>query len=173
MTLATGGSACAATSTRSSPLVSAWASASLVGVIPSCAPSSSISRTRGARMFSLIRVCGTGRTGSTNRLGLKELSPSREFLPHKTTKPLQTSNGLRPRLSTRLNPHGALGSEGEERVPPLLAGSQGTKFCEQRCEALRRLLSSTLADGERVLRFLVPVDDHVRDLLDLGVPDSL
>jgi hypothetical protein len=31
-------------------------------------------------MASLIRVCGCGLTGSTNRRGLKLLSPSSQFL---------------------------------------------------------------------------------------------
>jgi hypothetical protein len=46
-------------------------------LIPSCEPSSSINRTCEARMFSLIRACGTGLDGgSTVRLGLKGQSPS-------------------------------------------------------------------------------------------------
>ena len=35
------------------------------------------------------------------------------------------------------------------------------------------MLPSPLAHRERLIGFLVPVDDHVGDLLDLGVPDPL
>src|SRR5919109_3641312 len=104
MIRATGGSAWDATSTRSSPLSYAYRCASDVGLIPSCAPSSSISRTWDARMLSLILACGTGLDGgSTVRLGLKEQSPSslQSFL--RTTKPLQAA-ARDPRLSDSVEP---------------------------------------------------------------------
>src|SRR6476469_5252805 len=56
MTRATGGSACAATSTRSRFLPYAYSRASSVVLIPSCCPSSPIRRTRGTRIASLMRV---------------------------------------------------------------------------------------------------------------------
>src|SRR5215471_16591724 len=170
MTFATGGSAWAATSTRSSPLDSAWASASLVCLIPSCEPSSSINLTRGARMFSLIRVCGTGRTGSTNRRGLKDVSPSRTFLPHQTTKTAACKQ--RPRSSSScdsVEPPRSQAREVRRQVPLLLAELELTQFVEKGCKRPRRLLASTLANRERIVRLLVAVDDHVRDLLDLAV----
>src|SRR5579872_3013417 len=158
MILATGGSACAATSTRSSPFDSAWASASFVALIPSCAPSSSINRTRGTRMFSLIRVWGTGRTGSTNRLGLKDVSPSCWFLLQ-TTKTAACKQ--RPRSSSScdsVEPPRSSALEVRRQVPLLLAGLQATKFLEQRRKGFRGLLSPALPDGERFLGFLVAVD---------------
>src|SRR5207245_10240996 len=67
----------------------------------------------------------------------------------------------------------ALGSGGEETVPLLLAGSKLSKLAEEVLEAAGRLLSPALADRERLLRLAVAVDDHVGDLLDLGVADPL
>src|SRR5215471_6089634 len=173
MTLATGGSAWAATSTRSSPLDSAWASASFVCLIPSCVPSSSINLTRGARMFSLIRVWGTGRTGSTNRLGLKDFSPSCWFLLQTTKTAARKQRPLSPSSRDSVEPPRSSAREVRRQVPLLLAGLQATKFFEQDCKRFRRLLSAVLADRERLLGLLVAVDDHVRDLLDLGVADPL
>src|SRR6476659_5310054 len=104
MIRATGGSACDATSTRSSPLSKAYCFASDVALIPSCDPSSSISRTCDARMLSLIRACGTGRDGgSIVRLGLKNQSPSSLQTLLSTTKPLQAA-ARDPRLSDSVEP---------------------------------------------------------------------
>src|SRR6266550_7028821 len=104
MIRATGGSACDATSTKSSPLSNAYCFASDVALMPSCSPSSSISRTWDERMLSLILACGTGlEGGSIVRLGLKEQSPSslQSFL--RTTKPLQAA-ARDPRLSDSVQP---------------------------------------------------------------------
>src|SRR5947199_6892838 len=98
-----------------------------------------MSRTRGTRMFSLIRVCGTGRTGSTNRLGLKELSPSRELLPQIMTRPLQGRNGLRPSSFDSVEPPRSARSGGEETMPLLLAESKPSKILEQVGQTERRL----------------------------------
>src|SRR5262245_59209999 len=56
MTRQTGGSACAATSTRSRSRPYAYSRASSAGVMPSCAPSAPIKRTRTASICSLIRA---------------------------------------------------------------------------------------------------------------------
>ena len=61
--------------------------------------------------------------------------------------------------------------------PLLLSGRKRSKLClepfEQRRQAQRRLLPAPLADGERVVRLAVAVDDREGDLLDLGVADPL
>src|SRR5215471_11114869 len=64
----TGGTAVAAISTRSSPFCRAMASACGGGMIPSCVPSSSMTRTSRTLMRSLTRV-RSSRRGET-RLGL-------------------------------------------------------------------------------------------------------
>src|ERR671930_45881 len=113
MIRATGGSAFGATSTRSRFLSYAMRRASSEALIPSCAPSSPISRTRGTRMSSFVRV----------RSCLTEL--------------------------------------------------QGSKLRAQFLQAQNRLLAAVAPDGEVRIRLLVAVDDHVWDLLDLGVADPL
>src|SRR5438105_12800814 len=57
----TGGSAVAATSTRSRPFPRASWTASRVFMMPSCSPSSAITRTCGTRILSLMRVAGARR----------------------------------------------------------------------------------------------------------------
>src|SRR5918994_313133 len=92
MTRATGGSAAAATSTRSSPFEYAYSRASSVDLIPICSPSSPTRRTWGTRMFSLIRSCGCEiRRSSGRRLGLKGSSPSSLHPPSRRRRPLQAA----------------------------------------------------------------------------------
>src|SRR5215210_5634586 len=174
MTRATGGRACGATSTRSRFFPYAYSSASFVGLIPTWAPSSSISLTSETRIRSLTRVCGSGAgSGRTNRRGLKDSSPSSSRPPFETTKPLQAAASRRSSAS-RFNPLEAGGPGGEEQVRPYLQASHvSTQFSHQFVETSSRLIPTTLAHGERGLGFTIPVDDHVRDLLDLGVPDAL
>jgi hypothetical protein len=72
-----GGSAFAATSTRSRFFENAYSRASSVALIPICVPSESTRRTRGTRMLSLMRDCATtGRTGSNARRDLNASSPN-------------------------------------------------------------------------------------------------
>src|SRR5918912_4075193 len=128
MTRATGGSAWAATSTRSRFFEKAYSRASCVCLTPTCDPSSSISRTRGTRIASLIRACcWTGRTGSTCRLGLKGRSPSCFLLPRRTSEPLQAA-ARRPRRSTRFEPPTSSRSGGEERVRSCLPELESSKL---------------------------------------------
>ena len=57
----TGGSAVAATSTRSKPFSRASRTASRVSITPSCSPSSPMTRTCGTRILSLMRATGARR----------------------------------------------------------------------------------------------------------------
>src|SRR3954453_12151514 len=175
MTRATGGSAWAATSTRSRFLPYAYSRASSVVLIPSCSPSTPIRRTRGTRIASLMRVWGSGLRGGSNppeRLrGLKCPSPSSCCPPRRTKKPLACS-GVGSRQPSSVEPP-SFSPGGERRLRPCLPGTQGSKF---RLKILQRqglLRPTVLPDGERLLRLLVAVHDHERDLLDPGVPDPL
>src|SRR5436305_1704507 len=178
ITRATGGSACAATSTRSRFLPYAYSRASSVVLMPSCSPFSPISRTLGTRIASLMRVWGSGRRGGSNpaRLrGLKCLSPSSSFPPSVMKKPLVCS-GRRSRQPARSRtqiepPKRELG--GERRFRPCLPGTQGSKFCPEIGQRKGGLPAAVLADRERVVGLLVAVDDHIGDLLQLRVPDPL
>src|SRR4051794_12146878 len=62
---------------------------------------------------------------------------------------------------------------GERLVRPCLPGAKGSKFRPEFLERKGGLPTSVLADRERLVRFLVAVDDHEGDLLHLGVPDAL
>src|SRR5215218_7755063 len=163
MTRVTGGSACAATSTRSRSFPWAYSSASWIGFTPSWPPSSSTSRTCGARMSSLILLCGTtGRVGSTRRRGLKGASPSCQLPPSSNNKTAaqQRPDPFQP---SRLNPRQARGPGGEEHVAPALQASNSSSVTQLRqklVEALRGLRSPALAHGDRVLRLLVAPDEH-------------
>src|SRR5919108_477710 len=119
MTRATGGSAWAATSTRSRFLPHAYSRASSVALIPTCSPFSSINLTFGARIISLIRACGTGaRSGSTVLRGLKDLSPSSRFLLFQQQDRCQAAARILVHL-TRLNLREAQTAR-EVRVGPCL-----------------------------------------------------
>src|SRR5687768_13703807 len=50
---------------------------------------------------------------------------------------------------------------------------EGSKVCEQILEARRRLPAAAIAHGESLLGLPVAVDDYLRDLLQLRVPDAL
>src|SRR5262249_29218687 len=171
MTRATGGSAWAATSTRSRFLPYAYSRASSVCLIPSCCPSSPIRRTRGTRIASLMRVCGSGLRGASNppeRLrGLQCPSPSSCCPPRSTKNPLACSGAASRQPSSVEPPSSRPG--GERRLRPCLPGTKGSKFGLEFLERQGFLRPAVLADRERLVRLLVAVDDHVRDLVDLGV----
>src|ERR1700750_2011310 len=175
MTRATGGSAWAATSTRSRFLPYAYSRASSVVLIPSCSPSTPIKRTRGTRIASLMRVCGSGLRGASNppeRLrGLKCLSPSSCCPPRSTKKPLACS-GVGSRQPSSVDPPSARPG-GERRLRPCLPGTKGSKFGLKILQRQRFLAPAVFPDRERLVRLLVAVDDHVRDLRDFRVPDPL
>src|SRR6476469_5531436 len=175
MTRATGVSAWAATSTRSRFFPYAYSRASSVVLIPSCSPSTPISRTRGTRIASLMRVWGSGLRGASNppeRLrGLKCPSPSSLCPPRSTKKPLACS-GAESRQPASVEPPSARPG-GERRLRPCLPGTQGSKFGLEIPKRQGLLGPAVLADRERLVRLLVAVDDDVRDLVDLGVPDPL
>src|SRR5579884_360199 len=174
MTRATGGSAWAATSTRSRFRDSAYSSASRVDLIPSCSPFSSIRRTRWTRIASLMRVWGSGRRGgSSERLprGLKCASPSSSRPP----RPLNPSARRRrkSRQPRSVEPPYAQRLGGERRFRPCLPGNQGSKFRGQLPKRERALAAAVLADGEALVRLPVAVHDDERDLLQLRAPDPL
>src|SRR5262245_3543469 len=174
MTRATGGSAWAATSTRSRFFPYAYSRASSVALMPSCAPSSSINRTLGTRIASLMRVWGSGRRGGSNpaRLrGLKCLSPSSCCPPLYVKKPLAGRRSGSHQPSSVEPPKRELG--GERRFRPCLPENKGSKFHPKFIERERALPAAVLADREGVVRLLVAVDDDERDLRHLGVPDPL
>ena len=153
MTRATGGSACAATSTRSRFLRTRTRAPPSCRLIPICAPSSSTSRTCGARICSLIRACGRpGATGLdappwSQRRFTKLLASS--FF--ETTKPLQAAARI-PRPSDSVEPPRGLWPA-EVRNGPLLLGRahRVASSCARRLVAgvLRRLLAAALAHRER------------------------
>src|SRR5215218_2484640 len=90
-------------------------------------------------------------------------------------KPLACSG--RGSRSTRSNEHSVeppkreLG--GERRFRPCLPGLKGSKFRPEFSQRQGALLPATLADRQALLALLVAVDDHKRDLRQLGVPDPL
>src|SRR5918994_7171835 len=178
MTRATGGSAAAATSTRSSPFEYAYSRASSVVLIPICSPSSPTRRTWGTRMFSLIRSCGCGtRRSSGRRLGLKGSSPSSWNPPHRRRKPLQAAAHIFLVQPARLNPH-ELGTRKVRGSGPLLLSGPDRSNCrlktfEQFRKARRELVAAALPDRERLVRLAIAVDDGVGDLLQLRVADPL
>src|SRR5688500_14602126 len=176
MTRATGGSAAAATSTRSRPFEYAYSRASSVDLIPICSPSSPTRRTWGTRMFSLIRSCGCGtRRSSGRRLGLKGSSPSSLNPPYRRQKPLHAAATFphptgsvepsRTRWPRKVRGSGPLLLSGPDR-----SNLREEPFAKLR-EAQRRLLAAPLAHRKRLVRLAVAVDDRVRHLLELGVPD--
>src|SRR5579862_1823751 len=173
MTRTTGGSAWAATSTRSRPFPYAYSRASSVCLTPSCSPFSSIKRTRGTRIDSLIRVWGSGRRGGSQdpRRGLKSVSPSCRCPPSETKKPL-TRSGEEPRQPASVEPP-RRGSGGERRFRPYLPGAKRSKLAPEFHERLRALGAAALADRKRLVALGIAVDDGERDLLDLRVPDPL
>src|SRR3954471_22011063 len=172
MTRATGGSAWAATSTRSRFLPYAYSRASSVVLIPSCSPSSPIRRTRGTRIASLIRVCGVcGRSSRITRLGLKGSSPS-SLVPFS-----KRQNRCKQRHSisdqpARLNPLRPCGRE-VRLDARLLSGSKRSNLGHKFIQGRRELLAAARAHGERLLALAVAVHDRERDLLDLGVANPL
>src|SRR5215211_627507 len=123
-----------------------------------------MSRTRAARIASLTRACGTGRTGSTCRLGLKGLSSSCCFLLYERQNRCKQRPRY-PRRSTRLNP-------AEPRAREVRNGSAPA------CQELS--LAAALADSrpgrersQGLLGLAVAVHDHVWDLLQLRLADPL
>src|SRR3954451_1429994 len=62
---------------------------------------------------------------------------------------------------------------GERRFRPCLPGTQVSKFGPEISQRKGELAAPVLPDRERLVRFLVPVDDDEGDLLDLAVPDPL
>src|SRR3954454_3463202 len=179
MTFATGGSFCGATSTRSSPFPYAYVRASSVVLIPSCSPSSPIRRTRGTRIASLIRTCGSGRRGGSKepRRGLKFASSSSYCPPSEMEKPL-TRSGRNSPSTCSVEPRDRClrscdraRSGGERRFRPCLSGRQRSKRRAKLRQRSRGLLAPVLADRERLVGLLVAEHDHERDLLDLGVAD--
>src|SRR3954453_16866121 len=185
MTLATGGSAWAATSTRSRVLPWACSRASSVVLIPSWAPSSSISRTREARIESLMRVVsrGAGRVWSNGRrLGLKGKSPSWAYSSSIRCRNMKSRCMQRPfprryrcqvNTVTRLNPRGPSGPGGEERSAPAFQRSEVSKPRAKFNERDGRLLAAALAHREALVALAVPVDHGERDLVELCASDPL
>src|SRR5690348_12721861 len=172
MTLQTGGSACAATSTRSRFFAYAYSRASSEVLIPSWAPSSSIRRTRGTLMASLMRVVSrlTGRTGSIGRRrGLKDRSPSGAYSSSSRCHAAARSSSR----STRLNPTRArLAREVRNGSAPAFQESKGSKLRHEVGKPEGLLRPAALPDGQALLALAVAVDDHVGDLLQLGLADA-
>src|SRR3954469_19787890 len=62
---------------------------------------------------------------------------------------------------------------GERRFRPCLPGFKGSKFLPEIGQREGALVTPALPDRKALGAFLVAVDDHERDLLELGVPDPL
>src|SRR5581483_6714031 len=176
MTRATGGSAWAATSTRSRFFAYAYSRASSVVLIPSCSPFSPISLTLGTRIASLMRVCGSGRRGCSNppeRLrGLKWTSPSSCRPPHRDNEKPPASGGRGSRQPAWVEPP-KLSLGGERRFRPCLPGLKGSKSRAEIRKRKRALAPAVLPDREVLVGLAIAVDDDERDLLHLAVPDPL
>src|SRR5579872_922736 len=157
----TGGVAVAAISTRSSPFCRAMASACGGGMMPSCVPSSSITRTSRTRMRSLTRV-------RSSRRGPR-------------SKAIEPPRACRTTLTGDQEP-------GREQISLVFLVSRhprGPPHAFLRCGALaphfRVRVADELVDTARaeiparpasdrdraVRRFAVPDDQHVGDLLEL------
>src|SRR6187551_3087464 len=164
MTRATGGSAFAATSTRSRLRAYAYSSASFVSVIPICSPSSPTSLTRGTRICSLIRSCWTtGRVlSSGRRRGLKRSSPSRVDPPHSWKRHcMQRRHSLVGTDS--VEPRTALGRRGEGRCRSCLQ-----EMSVAALRAIARLFGGALL-GDLVDELL---EREGRDPLPAALPDG-
>src|SRR5215210_6650577 len=160
----TGGSAVAATSTKSSPCERASCTASRVFIMPSWSPFSAMTRTCGTRIRSLMRVAGarrlSGRCPRPRNEGILP-PPQSEFKfqvqgseswARELTLNLELSNfELFVHQGTRADePHG--------QVPEL--------FERHRADVAPR----ALADGDLALFHLaVAADEHERNLLQLRV----
>src|ERR1043165_6662008 len=159
----TGGSAVAATSTRSSPLLRASCTASRVFMMPSCSPSSAMTRTCGTRMRSLMRVAGARRlSGRPPRPRNPAISTPPEFEVRGWR--LEVSGRL---LSTNLRP---LTSDLCVRIK----GSRAHEAQRQLSELFERhrpnVAPRSLADGHLALLHLaVAQDEHEGNLLQLCV----
>src|SRR3954451_8564772 len=62
---------------------------------------------------------------------------------------------------------------GERLVRPCLPGAKGSKFRPEFLQREGGLATSVLADRERLVGLLVPIDDRHRDFLPLAIPYSL
>src|SRR5688500_1918394 len=120
----TGGSAVAATSTKSSPCERASWTASRVFMMPSCSPSAAMTRTCGTRILSLMRVAGglrlSGRCPRPRNEGI--LTPpelgARGWGPGASQNLSLTS--LQPLASgLRFHRQGALADEPQRHLPEL------------------------------------------------------
>src|SRR6266566_368528 len=136
-----------------------------------------MSRTRGTRIASLMRVCGSGRRGGSQEplRGLKLRSPSSCQPPRRSTKqsmktPLACSGAVSSTCSVE-PPKLALG--GERRFRPCLPGLKVSNLSPELRKAERGLLAAVLADRQAVVALLVAEDDEERDPLDLAVADPL
>ena len=91
------------------------------------------------------------------------------------TRKAAACSGPFPRRSCdSVEPPGASGPGGEERVRPCFSGSSLASFprsIRERCSG--RLLAAALAHREALLGLAVAVDDRERDLLQLGRADPL
>src|SRR5436190_24347022 len=123
----TGGTAVAAISTRSSPLVRAMASACGGGMMPSCVPSSSMTRTSRTLMRSLTRV-------RSSRRGLR-------------------SNAIKPPTYMGLRPKPRLVASGGPCAPRRSSRARVARLAGSR-QVLRRR-SFRLPLGQRLLQELV------------------
>src|SRR5215472_2412702 len=137
----TGGTASAATSTRSISRCRASSSASAMGRIPSCSPSALTTRTSRTRMPSLIRM-------SLDCMGLAP------------------SCGRRSACAAHGESGGAAADLGHDVADDLIDGQHGRLIASARAEARRPLLRLALAHHQRV-RHLVHLGlaDPVAQLL--------
>src|SRR5258708_39814851 len=139
----TGGTAVAAISTRSRPFVRAMASACGGGMMPSCEPSSSMTRTSRTLMRSLTRVRSSRRGLRSNAITTSPETPS--------TRRGESGLGLASRRYFRLRLPHEIVDRPRAQVPAAPA--------PYRSGALRH--------------FPIAGDQHVGDLLQLGFADLI
>src|SRR6266478_1282384 len=124
-------------------------------------------------MPSLMRVVSrlTGRTGSIGRRrGLKDRSPSGAYSSSSRFHAAARSSSA----FDSVEPHaGTLAREVRNGSAPAFQESKGSKLRHEVGKPEGLLRPAALADGQAVLALAVAVDDHVRDLLQLGLADAL
>src|SRR4051812_21734654 len=166
----TGGVAVAAISTRSRPFWRAIASAWGGGMMPSCSPLSSMTRTSRTRMRSLIRV-------RSSRRGLRSKAITTSSIPlyvglHPISRLVARGDPCAPRRSSQAR-RARLGLRGGHdlgfRLVLPLRGTFGLRQADELIHAPRALIpAAAAADRDRALgRFAVAGHEHVGDLLQL------
>src|SRR5947208_34711 len=152
----TGGAAVGETSTKSSPLPRATLRASKGGMMPSCLPSSSITRTSLARILSLIRTYRSAIKIPSPRLGREPRLYQSDAPPER----LHNQGKMATRMTTSLPFHRA----SVDKLPH--PGDELGEGAEARVAGVAPPHRHAVP-----MRFAVPDHQHQRDFLQLRVAD--